>query len=231
MKTATVLDSIDAVVAVGVVCVILKSLITASWFFTGSVLASSVATPMLSVLIVSRVLKERGLSIERFFVGLTTAVSGMWLYEILYHYGFLTTIPYVLENIQTFNIDTGLGTYFPLPWALIMVSLPLVAYKHMSINKLFVLCGFLTLVLFGLWISMGYPQWMYPSLFFTNRLIVVSPTSAVAYGLFFNTVTKVVVILIPCSLFFRRGIHFSIPFRGGTHRARVKQAQNVLLSA
>jgi hypothetical protein len=220
MKTATILDSVDVVIAAGVVLIILKSVITDSWFFTGGILASSVVAPMLSVLIVSRALKDRGLSIERFFIGLTAAVSGIWLYEILYHYGFLTTVPYILDNVQTFNIDTGLGTYFPLSWALIMVSLPFVAYKHMSINKVFVLCGVSTFVLFGLWISMGYPQWMYPGSFFTNRLILVSPASAVAYGLFFNTVTKAVVILIPCSLFYRKGLHFSNRFRGGTHRVR-----------
>jgi len=182
-------------------------------------LAASVAAPMLSVLIVSRSLKERGVSIERFFVGLASAVSGIWLFEILYHYGFLTTIPYVLDNIQTFNIDTGLGTYFPLSWALIMVSLPFVAYKRMSINRVFVLCSVSDLVLFGLWVSIGYPQWMYPGSFLTNRLIEVSPSSSAAYGLFFNTVTKAVVTLTPCSLFLRRGIHPSDPFKGGSSRA------------
>jgi len=183
-------------------------------------LAASVAAPMLSVLVVSRVLKGRGFSIERYFVGLASAVSGIWLFEILYHYGFLTTIPYVLDNLQTFNIDTGMGTYFPLSWALIMVSLPFVAYASMSINRVLVLCSVSAMVLFGLWVGIGYPQWMYPGSFFTNRLIEVSPTSAAAYGLFFNTVTKVVVILTPCSLFLRRGMHLSELFKGGTHRAQ-----------
>ena len=220
MKTPRILDLIDAAIATGVILVILKCLITNSWFFTGSVLAVSVAAPMLSVLVVSRALKGQGFSIERFFIGLASAVSGVWLFEILYHYGFLTTIPFVLDNIQTFNIDTGLGTYFPLSWALIMVSLPFVAYRFMSINRVFILCSVSALALFGLWVGIGYPQWVYPGSFFTNRLIDVSPDSAASYGLFFNSITKLFVVLTPCSLFLRRGIHLSNPFKSATHRAQ-----------
>jgi len=158
-------------------------------FFLGSgVLVASVVGPCFAIVVASRGLRTQGVGFERFFVGLASAVSGIWLFEILYHYGWNGTFHALATNLMTFNIDTGLGNYFPLPWALIMVALPAVAYRRMRVNVVFILLLLGTLLGFWAWANAGYPQFTYVG-------------STAAEGAAYNTITKLFVCLLPASLF------------------------------
>ncbi len=158
-------------------------------FFVGSgVLVASLVGPSLAIVVASRGLRAQEVGSERIFVGLSSAVSGVWLFEILYHYGWSGTFSSLSANLLTFNIDTGMGNYFPLPWAIIMVVLPAVAYRRMHINATFLLLLLGTLIGFWGWTNAGYPQFTYSG-------------SYAVEGAVYNTVTKLLVCLLPASLF------------------------------
>jgi hypothetical protein len=208
LRPSNVPDLIDWAFAIGIVLVIAKSVVTGSWFFSGDVSAATLTSSMLAFLLVSRALRSRAGSFERVFTSLIVVVSGIWLYEITYHYAYGSTLQYFFVNLTTFGQFSNLSTlgsepfqFFPLPWGLVMVSLPLVGFRFMSLNKWFVICIASSAVLFAVWISMGYPQWVYPGLFFGPRIIKVSPDSTVFYGRILTSVTKLAVKLIPASLF------------------------------
>ena len=69
-----------------------------------------------------------------------------------------------------------------------MVVLPAVAYRRMHVNATFLLLLLGTLIGFWAWTNAGYPQFTY------------SGTYAVE-GAVYNTVTKLLVCLLPASLF------------------------------
>jgi hypothetical protein len=210
-RLSEVPDLLELAFAIGIVVVIAKSIIVRSWFVSGDVSAATLVSSMLAYLLVSRALRSRASSFERVFTSLIVVVSGIWLYETTYHYAYGSTLPYIFVNLFTFgqfsNISTSASepfNYFPLPWALLMVSLPLVGFRFMTLNKWFAVCIISSAVLFGVWISLGYPQWVYPGLFFGKRLIQISPESTALYGRIFSSVTKLAIKLIPASLFLGR---------------------------
>jgi hypothetical protein len=173
------------IVAVGV----LYALVSRSLFITSGVLVASLVAPALAIVVASRGLRSQGFGSERIFIGLCAAVSGIWLFEILYHYSYAGSFAALPANLKTLNIDTGLGNFFPLPWSLIMVALPAVAYRRMSINPVFLLLLAAAVVSFWFWITAGYPQFDY-----TTGSLALDATV-------YNTVTKLVVCLLPASLF------------------------------
>lgn len=164
------------------------SLAFRTFFIASGVLTASVVGPAFAMVVASRGLRMRGVGFERVFVGLACSVSGIWLFETLYHYGWNGTFTALSTNLLTFNIDTGMGNYFPLPWAIIMIVLPAVAYKRMNVNVIFVLLLLGTLAGFWAWTNAGYPQFTYSG-----------PDSL--QGAIYNTVTKLLVCLLPASLF------------------------------
>jgi len=194
-------DIVDWMFAAGIVLVIGKSILATSFFYSGQVLSATLLSSMLSFLLVSRSLRARGISFERIFISLTAVVSGIWLYEIFYHYGYVSNFSAVFENLLTWNIDTGVGTYFPLSWAMIIVVLPMSRFRLMTVNRWFLTCVALSLLLYGIWVSIGYPQWLYPGSFFGSPIFKISSDSTALYGLVFNSITKFTVALIPASLF------------------------------
>lgn len=170
--------------------VTIYSIIFGTFFFDYPVMSATVIGNSLGVYITIRCLRVRGVGPERIFVGLASAASGLWLYEVCYHYAFMFAgVPGVLyaipKNLLTFNIDTGEGSYFPLPWAVLVILLPAVAYRHMKPGSMFVFVLGLSGLTFYLWISAGYPQ------FFDGKFM----------GTVYNSVTKFLVYILPASLF------------------------------
>ncbi|MCL4355978.1 MAG: hypothetical protein M1311_05255 [Thaumarchaeota archaeon] len=194
-------DAIDAVFVLGILWVIGKSFLTSSFIYSENTLAATIIASLLAYLIVSRRLRSKGLSFERVLLALSAVVGGIWLYEILYHYAYVSTISAIFDNLTTLNINTGMGTYFPLPWAIVMVAMSLVGFRYMRLNKGFYLCVLLTAVAFAIWVAIGYPQWLYPGSYFGTPIIRISSESTVFYGFLMNSITKFTVILIPATLY------------------------------
>jgi hypothetical protein len=170
--------------------VTIYSIIFGTFFIDYPVMSATVVGNSLGVYITIRSLRIRGMGPERVFVGLASAASGLWLYEACYHYAFMfagvTEVLYAIpRNLLTFNINTGEGSYFPLPWAILVILLPAVAYRHMRMGSTFVFVLGLSGLAFSLWISAGYPQ------FFDGKFM----------GTVYNSVTKFLVYILPASLF------------------------------
>ena len=164
-------------------------------FFMGSgsgALVASVVGPAFAVVIASRGLRAQGVGLERVFVGLASATSGLWLYEILYHYGWGGTFSAIESNLFTISVVAGTGMYFPLTWALAIVVLPAVAYRRMRVNLVFITLSLATIVGFWAWINAGYPQFTWTG-------------PGQVQGAWYNTATKMFVCLLPASLFLPYG--------------------------
>lgn len=168
---------------------VLYAIVFQTLFIEYHVLVASLVAPALALVLASRGLRFQGVGSERIFIGLSAAVSGLWLFEILYHYSYPGSLMAFPTNLKTLRTNTGVGNYFPLPWSLIMVVLPAVAYRRMSINPFFLVLLAATVVSFFLWTEAGYPQ--FP--FATGRLAFVAAV--------YNSIAKGAVCLVPASLF------------------------------
>lgn len=170
--------------------VTIYSIIFGTFFIDYKVMSATVVGNSLGVYITIRSLRIRSVGPERIFVGFASAASGLWLYEACYHYAWIfagrTEALYAIpRNLLTLNINTGEGSYFPLPWAIIMILLPAVAYRYMRMGGMFITVLGLSGLTFYLWISAGYPQ------FFDGKFM----------GTVYNSVTKFLVYILPASLF------------------------------
>jgi hypothetical protein len=176
--------------------VTIYSIILGTFFIDYPVMSATVVGSSLGVYITIRSLRIRGVGPERIFVGLASAASGLWLYEACYHYAWIfagrTEALYAIpRNLLTLNINTGESSFFPLPWAIIMILLPAVAYRHIRMGRMSMTVLGLSVLTFFLWISAGYPQ------FFDGEFM----------GTVYNSVTKFLVYILPASLFVGSGKH------------------------
>ena len=117
---------------------------------------------------------------ESLFIGLLCVASGIWLYEIVYHYSYgpepLSLFVSELGRIDFFGIffnssscynilpvlPASCDSVFPIIWSLIIISLPLLAYKRMRLNKYFLTALFGGVGIFVIWILVGFPQFFAP---------------------------------------------------------------------
>lgn len=204
----------EAAVCCGILLLIALSTITESFTIEGETLYASIIAYALALLIAAFSLSRQGVGIERLFFALASMTSGVWLYEIAYHYSYYygaSGLGHLLfGDLRYLTINTD-GSQFPLIWSLLMVALPFSAFRHMRLNKLFLLAAGSSLVLFWIWIQVGYPQFFAPQWWPTfapsiglipkayshtsNQLIVL-------YGYIFNSLTKVLAV-VPSLLFYR----------------------------
>jgi hypothetical protein len=145
--------------------------------------------------------------IDRFFISSATMVSGIWLYELVYHYCFFLVAPIdfvglwnaFLQDLAFISVQ-GSGGIFPLVYAVLIICLPMLARKYMSLNRYFALVLFASLVLFGMWVWEGYSQYIYPQW-------LTGTQSKINYdlmrGYIFNSLTKMLAVL-PALLFYKR---------------------------
>ena len=130
-------------------------------------------------------LRISGVSVaERFIISLTSMVSMIWLYEILYHFSYWNSWNY------------GVFLYFLLESNNIFLIYGLVSltalsgYKYMKLNRWFWIV-LLTMASFWVfWITIGFPQFEFPNVLFDSalpRLVIDNPH---AFSFPLNAITK-----------------------------------------
>jgi hypothetical protein len=139
-------------------------------------------------------------------------VSGIWLYEIIYHFSFPGTlnIKNIVNGLLTFNFNTTNSVY-PLVWSIIIVVLPFMGIKYMKLNWIFIGVFAFSVMSFLFWVLIGYPnlfnpEWWPASQPHINLLPLELKHTAspviVFWGDFFNSLTKILVV-VPSLLFLK----------------------------
>jgi len=121
---------------------------------------------------------------ESFIISLTSAISMVWLYEILYHFSFWDSWnygkpPYFLLNGNTIFLN----------YAIISLT-ALSGYKYIKANKWFWLALITMAILWIFWITIGFPQYSFPQTLYVSawpRIIIGNP-HALAFPL--NSLTQ-----------------------------------------
>jgi hypothetical protein len=156
-------------------------------------------------------LKRQGARfLDRLLISVLSMVSGIILFEIVYHYGFgVPSFDYFFAHDLAFLGNQSANGYFSLDWYLLIFSSLFVARKYMAMNL-----PFFALVLIGgivmfAWIGSGYPQlfnppWVadYLPIYHTFHVVYSSPSMIVQYARYYNGVAKIISI-IPALLFYK----------------------------
>jgi hypothetical protein len=164
----------------------------------------------------ARILNRQGFGFERLFLALASMVSGIWLFELFYYFGYPDTHSsyIIMQGLFSLNFNTDNGQTFPLLWCIIMIVLPLYGLRYMAISKSMIAASLLSLGVWSIWIASGYPQWVnpqwwpaQPTLINLIPLTLMHTQSSVIvfWGLFLNSLSKVVVIL-PAMLFNKKAV-------------------------
>ncbi len=200
-------DAIDVICMIGITAALVYSIFRWSPLLKGDLLAASPLSYALAYLLTSRLLRRRGLGTLRIFISLSSMVSGIWLYEIFYHYAYgIESLGMLLEEIGTIGLLTpAVGGPFPLPWSILMVLMVCVGYQYMHVKKWFFTALSVSLITFFFWVAVGYPQFHHPEWWSSsNDLLAIIPPdmdTVVAYSFFFNSLTKFPTAMLPSTLF------------------------------
>ena len=124
--------------------------------------------------------------VERFLISLTSLVSMIWLYEILYHFSFWDSwnygaYPYFLIKSNVMFLYYGLV-------ALTALS----GYKYLKLNKWFWIVLLAMAGIFVFWIAIGFPQYESPNVLYDSalpRLVIDNPY---VFALPLNVLTKLI---------------------------------------
>ncbi len=110
-------------------------------------------------------LRKQKVGKESFFLGLCSLASGIWLYELVYHYAYGPNLEQIVLDFERIDFSgTSHGSYsvFPLMWSVIMILLPFAGYRWMRVNWYFFIAFFGAFGFFIVWILMGFPQFFAP---------------------------------------------------------------------
>jgi hypothetical protein len=152
-----------------------------------------------------------------FDIILTSAAStfsGVWLYEVAYHYYWGTSLGALKYDFSNLSIVLYPGWAFPIYFAIALILFPFLKREYMTLNKPLIATLGLSIILFALWAYLGYPQYYGTS----------NPT---ALGYWMNSVTKILSVL-PALLFCDYG---TISLRkNGRPRGQVQRESAPLVS-
>ena len=150
---------------------------------------------------------------EAFIISLTSVISMIWLYEILYHFSFWNAwnygrVPYVFLKDNAIFINYGL-----------IALTALSGYRYMKLNKWALLAVAATVSLWLFWMTIGYPQYEFPSLLYTfgalPRLVMSDPH---AWAFPLNSITKFLLSSVYLLLYLPRKERFSAAMTNLLHR-------------
>ncbi|HVA83262.1 MAG TPA: hypothetical protein VNF06_03805 [Candidatus Aquilonibacter sp.] len=162
-------NRIELLLLVIIIALILSALARQSFLLYGQVLYASVISYILAFLVAIHFLNKKKVGRERYFIGLYAVVSGVWLYELVYHYLFPGQS--VISDFLSFTIN--ISSTFPLIWGILMMALPLIAYKYMRINLYFLAAIAVSMLFFLIWYLIGFPQFISPEWYPINPPYIV----------------------------------------------------------
>ena len=130
-------------------------------------------------------LRISGVSVaERFIISLTSMVSMIWLFEILYHFSYWNSwnygiFPYFLLESNTIFLIYGLISLTALS-----------GYRYIKVNIWFWIVLLAMAILWVFWITIGFPQFEFPNVLFDSALprLVIDNPNGFAFPL--NAITK-----------------------------------------
>ena len=145
------------------------------------------------------VVRRRGMDyIEAFLVSLTTMVSMIWMYEIIYHFGF-----YVDWEFGTQAQAAALENYNqPVIIDVLLASVGLVGLKYVRAGRQFAISFAALLVVFVTWVAIGYPQVVTPGTLYPFGGIFVNVPNPDAWAYPLNVLTKYFLAFSYISLYF-----------------------------
>jgi hypothetical protein len=120
---------------------------------------------------------------ESFIISLTSTVSMIWLYQILYHFSFWDSWnygkpPYLFLNGNTIFLNYG------------VISLTaLSGYRYMKTNRWFWFVLVAIAVLWIFWITIGFPQYEFPKTLYAFAWPRIIMTNPYVYAFPLNAVT------------------------------------------
>ena len=177
---------------------------------SAAVLTSSVVVYGLAFVFAEFFLRRQGVGFERFLVAVACVAAGIWLQQGLYHFGYAQArMPTEVANTLftlNFNFNTSASTY-PLYWTLMMISLPFVAYKYMTLNRYLLLTAAASGIIYLLWVYVGYPQFFAPGWFPSSPVVIslvpFKDSVIKLTGFIFNS-AFIIVALLPALLFYKK---------------------------
>lgn len=167
-----------------------------------SLLYSSAISYLLCFALTSFFLNRQGAKfLDRFFLSTLSMLSGIVLFEIVYHYGFGISQAQLVSDFTYFGNAFSDG-FFPLIWYLLIFVSLFIGRKYMHFNKsLAFLCVIGGVIMF-LWIGSNYPQafsppWVatYLPIYYTFHVSYSSPSMILQYAKFYNSVAKLIAVI------------------------------------
>ena len=145
---------------------------------------------------------------EGFVVSLTSLVSMIWLYEILYHFSFWNYWNYGKPPFLFLNENAIFITYG------LIAATALAGYRYMKFSRWLWLSLLVMVCIWIFWITIGFPQFEYPGKLYDfawPRLVIDNPD---AWALPLNLVTKLLLGLAYILVYFPSKLEFSNAEKG-----------------
>lgn len=159
--------------------------------------------------------------LERFMISVSAMISGIWLFETVYHYswgfGGLAT------DLSQLSIAYGGNAPFPIYYALALILLPLIGSRYMSLNVFLLAILGASITLFGLWLFLGFPQFWCNCEFRTFLGSSLPAKWTVTAGYILNSAAKLLCV-VPAFLFYNPELLKSNLKKGNKKQAKAIQA-------
>jgi hypothetical protein len=172
------------VIAVGTIMVIISAFLE-----KGNQLlpASTIAYASCFVLTVYFLRNRVSALFDAVLTAAATTFSGVWLYEVFYHYYWGTSIAALRYDFSNFSIVLYPGWAFPIYFAAVLIMLPFLKRQYISLNIPLICIFAISVAIFVIWATVGYPQYF-------------GTTDPTVVGYWMNSISKILAI-VPAFLF------------------------------
>ncbi len=149
-------------------------------------------------------LRNRTKLFDRVIISALTMTSGIWLYEIAYHYSW--GLGGLLSDLSRLSISLGGDVPFPIYFAGFLVAMPLVVRQYFTLNRLFVMVVAISAILFVVWLAIGFPQFWCICSYEPVWGVWWPRESVEPLGYVMNSLTKLLAV-VPAFLFYQAQKH------------------------
>jgi len=139
--------------------------------------------------------------LDRIMISSAAMVSGVWLYELAYHY--MWGFSGLLTDLSAPRINNGGNVPFPIYFAIFLICMPLLVRRYISLNKPFIIVSATSALLFGVWYAIGFPQFWCVCSYEPIWGVWLNRASVEPLGYVMNSLTKLLAV-VPAFLFYRQ---------------------------